>query len=938
MFSSEVDQNGALVSPLLRSDEGLGGNSNIIMETSTASDEAHEHNRTMTNQSRRALLYRFAAIPTLADSLPHVFQLITNSGKYSGLVFLAVYLVFILLWLPFWAFTFFVGEFGVYVTLVTSIFYLGRVIIRMIAFPGASNKVVSEVESEFAKYSVRMLVAAANCLRELATALTATGMSRSETSAAGSSGNLSYYEIPPIWKRAKSYRDRAIGVYLEVLTYIYEQPSQVPTQPGNLRTQFGTNSIVGDIGNLNGLTPQAREDGKELVRLLKTLVSQMNQLESQASPVLNGNIGAQSTISEEARATATQLLSSANELRDFVTSLKPPSADDNASGSDEDITVDAMRRRVEEQSASAMDAVKSGLSSILPMMDPPPHTSIFGFDVLRGTVLSRYIGSRQLWVQRPGGGMLDVLHIPTKNRPPNSAQNPKAVMYCNPNAGLCEVATGMSLAGGNIGEDDVASQDCCWTDFYTELGFDIYVFNYAGFGRSYGTTMCVTANTANEDFVPGVLGRLKRIFRACFLTFKPTPDTLREDGVALANYITRELGVEKLVIHGESIGGVAASRSAQRLSLSPSTRDKLSLLICDRTFCNLEAVAQRLVGNWSGYAIRSLAPLWNTDVAGDFLTAQCPKVVANDFADAIVADSSSLKTGVSLWKEIQRGMSTTKGIGWVMETPVEYRMADWENVCVIESQYVTATGAGSRAPVWPQDKHVSLSEAFHFAACVKRIGRRSKQESGSRSAESDEDGIELGRGIGGQSSPLRSAWETLACCDGLCGAPLGVAVKVGFDTTIAWLCCCLTYGGQYVVEEAEHRLAADGGQPNSGSIAVVPADFDMRPAGFEMQESAKLVHPKPIPEVLESLKVLVADNGDAFASVKHEITFVIGMLEYMLARLSSPQAVQSSWNCRHGKQDESMVGCFLNLHCGHNNPFAKSERDQLRRILQETAG
>lgn len=164
---------------------------------------------------------------------------------------------------------------------------------------------------------------------------------------------------------------------------------------------------------------------------------------------------------------------------------------------------------------------------------------------------------------------------------------------------------------------------------------------------------------------------------------QPTPDTLREDGVALANYVTRELGIEKLVIHGESIGGVAASRSAQQLSMSTDTRDKLALLVCDRTFCNLEAVAQRLVGNWSGYAIRGLAPLWNTDVAGDFLTAQCPKVVANDFSDAIVSDCSSLKTGISLWKEIQRGMSTTKGIGWVLEAPVEYRMADWENVCVI---------------------------------------------------------------------------------------------------------------------------------------------------------------------------------------------------------------------------------------------------------------
>ena len=246
----------------------------------------------------------------------------------------------------------------------------------------------------------------------------------------------------------------------------------------------------------------------------------MNALEKQASGVFNGNIGGSSNnvFSDEARATAAALLSSANELRDFVSSLKPPSADD--AGSDEDVTVDAMRRRVEEQSGTALDAIKSGLASILPMLDPPPHTSIFGFDVLRGTVLSRYLGARQLWVPRPSGGMLDVIHIPSKKRANTLPRNPKAVLYCNPNAGLCEVATGMSLAGGNIGEDDASAQDSCWADFYTDQGLDIYLFNYAGFGRSFGTTHCITANIAGEIFQPGIVGRLRRIIRAAFFTFK----------------------------------------------------------------------------------------------------------------------------------------------------------------------------------------------------------------------------------------------------------------------------------------------------------------------------------------------------------------------------------------------------------------------------------
>ena len=421
---------------------------------------------------------------------------------------------------------------------------------------------------------------------------------------------------------------------------------------------------------------------------LKRVLDLFDTLEEQAGSVFSGNVGAKpTTISDEAKATASQLFTASNDFRDFVASLKPPSSDENGENSenDDEITADAMRRRVEEQSSGGvLDTAKSALSSIMPMLDPPPHASIFGFDVLRGTVLSRYLGARQIWVRRPSGGMLDVIHVPGKNRGPNMPQNPKAVMYCNPNAGLYEVATGMSLAGGNIGDEaDGTAQDNCWTDFYTELGYDIFLFNYAGFGRSFGTTMCVAGRHADENYEPGVLGRLRRIFRASFLTFVPTPDTLRQDGVAVANFIVGELGVESLIIHGESIGGVAASRSAQTLSLQPSTRNKIGLLICDRTFCNLEAVAQRLVGNWSGYAIRALAPTWSTDVCGDFLTANCPKVVANDVSDAIIADTSSLKTGVAYWREIQRGATTTKGIGWVMEVPLEYRMADWENVCVV---------------------------------------------------------------------------------------------------------------------------------------------------------------------------------------------------------------------------------------------------------------
>ena len=86
-------------------------------------------------------------------------------------------------------------------------------------------------------------------------------------------------------------------------------------------------------------------------------------------------------------------------------------------------------------------------------------------------------------------------------------------------------------------------------------------------------------------------------------------------------------------------------------------------------------------GAWAAYAIRLLAPTWNTDVIGDYLAANCPKLVANDAADVIIADGASLKAGVALWKEVGRGTSTAR-VGWKRLAPVSYRMADWENVSI----------------------------------------------------------------------------------------------------------------------------------------------------------------------------------------------------------------------------------------------------------------
>jgi len=255
--------------------------------------------------------------------------------------------------------------------------------------------------------------------------------------------------------------------------------------------------------------------------LLKKVLDGLDRLEHEASAILGSATRPTSprVLSEEARKTTKDLLASATELKDIVSSFKPQTGNDmdimeGDMDDDEGVSVEAMRARLEAETETAMDTVKGALESIGPLLDPPPHSSIFGLDVLRGTVLSRYKGAKQLWIPRPSGGRLDAMFIPSPAVPADGKR--KAVLYCNPNAGLIEVATGMSLSGGNVVPPGTKSHPS-WADYYTENGYDVFLFNYAGFGRSDGRHLCAIGNPTTAR---GVFGAVRRIFHYVFLTFK----------------------------------------------------------------------------------------------------------------------------------------------------------------------------------------------------------------------------------------------------------------------------------------------------------------------------------------------------------------------------------------------------------------------------------
>ena len=345
---------------------------------------------------------------------------------------------------------------------------------------------------------------------------------------------------------------------------------------------------------------------------------------------------------------------------------------------------------------------------------------------------------------------------------------------------------------------------------------------------------------------------------------------------------------------------MAAASAARKLSdgkgrkrESSPTSIYPSLLLCDRTFCNLPAVAQRLVGGWTGHVIPLLTPLWSTDVAGDFINAQCPKIVAQDAADSIIHDSGSLKSGLAIAQERLKGI--TRNIGLKEDAPLEYRMADWENVGITKSNSVnTFVNFKIQGPSWPSDKHITISEAFHFAACAKRIGKvatsmkkgnqirahakyvtlgYSDEEQGieikvlKRSGENELNNDSASHEIKVNEQKMKDltmeAWRTLACCDGMTGMHCGAAVKQGYDCTVTWLFSAVAFGGQVVASAAQIRNSK-----SNQNVILSSDELDLSACDFgvlkENQSHADeiVANPIPIPEVVIRLKKIMEESNN----------------------------------------------------------------------------
>jgi len=924
-------------------------------------------------------------LPTAADAMPSTPTLILDNPKMAFLVMMVACLVFdLIIILPGYLLAKVVTEYVVYVLIALSIWFIGRCVLRIIAFPGSTARLRNEIEGEFAKYSVRMLRNATESCVDLATLLISTdsanmysseigreNQDHDKTKATAILGNTyGRFDVIPLWKKVQQYRNRVIGMYHDVLNCLLNSNGDGKISESSF-TKHMNNALVGDIGKLVSVSRAAKSKGFEIHGLLGKLMDEIESLESCASSYLNSDMKTleHKTLSREAIRASQKLLIACNEFTDclntveacFIKSQDSGKADDEDS---EDSYSMQYRRNRTSAFGEAVASIKEGASTLIDMVDPPPFKAIFGLDVLRGAVLSRFRGSRQIWVPRPksdGGGMVDAIYIPAdgkdKDLLDNSTRLGKVVLFCNPNAGLLEAATGLSIIGGNVVEQSSDLGITCWTDFYLDNGFDIIVFNYSGYGRSH-----VGNRKKTLDDATGAFHFFRRVGKATFFSFKPSPSSLKADATAVATYLIENVGVEKFVIHGESIGGMAASGAARVISnkenfdTNSTPTSYPTLLVCDRTFCYLNAVASRLVGSWTESILPLLTPFWNTNVAADFAAARCRKVIAQDAADIIIHDSSSLKKGIANAKEFKNEqMERPHDIGPV---PVEYRMSDHENVGVLESSTIKAPNLSHlQAPTYPSNRHFRLMEAFHFAACARRIGKvatsfRKKKIIQSMSFDDNEEGIEIPAIFSrdeqddtmdepDDSDVILEMWEVLARCDGVAGMPLGGAVKEGHDSVVDWCSCFVVLGCQRVALAAESRIRSltPSNHVSFENIVVEKHDFDFYYPEYSKDEngSTERLPPLPLPEVLLLLKDITSKYDEQITEVKHEIDYCINILQYIMDRISCKETVLESLKAAHFQDcpDGFCTGRFLNLSCGHNNQFSIEERISFAAILNE---
>lgn len=232
------------------------------------------------------------------------------------------------------------------------------------------------------------------------------------------------------------------------------------------------------------------------------------------------------------------------------------------------------------------------------------NTSYGHLDQIRVDLEQSYKGLQDFILMK-NGGIIDTMWIANEANKGNP--HTPTVMFCNPNGVFYETF----------------AYDGYWLEFYMENGFNIFLWNYRGYGRSTGSI---------------------------------SPNNLFSDADELVKFLKDVRGVGKLLVHGISLGGGVASH----LSNNPL----VDCVFADRTFSSLDSV----IRDDFGKTLRVLYNIftfgkWKMHCAKKFLNSEKYKIVSSDPQDEMIPELSSLKNGIAraaLENAIVENMKVTK--------------------------------------------------------------------------------------------------------------------------------------------------------------------------------------------------------------------------------------------------------------------------------------
>ncbi|KAG3110409.1 hypothetical protein PI124_g8963 [Phytophthora idaei] len=550
----------------------------------------------------------------------------------------------------------------------------------------------------------------------------------------------------------------------------------------------------------------------------------------------------------------------------------------------------------------------------------PEVDYIATLEMLRADMTVRF-KAEQIWIPGYKGHQVDAMLIPPATSGRDAVDRP-VVILCNPNGGLYELH--------HLQMD--------WIKFYTsELDCHVLVFNYRGYGRCKGS---------------------------------PSPQMHNLDGIAIVNYLKSERGIKRIAVHGESIGGLVATYLARN---SPH----VNVLIADRAFATVPALAQRMIARWAGTVV-DWVMRWETDNVQNYLEATCAKLLCSDPSDEIILDGASLKSGVALSLELG-----DKTFSLPRQREADGSPASPASPTNVVRKIRTRCGPRSTRRVSEAASRPLLGQplsetmAARFSDAVLSVGRRAleyttqrdKKEAEGHSNTHEEAASHVTITVQDAQGPEENAadnehhpmlssdptapvpitttaafpdellaviWMQLARLDGYCGQVLlQAAENGGYDKIRAWTASLLAWGGRIAPERRNVR-------------SIEPFD-----------RNGIFIVPITVAEAHVMLQHLV----EQYPPLKfdYDIGFVVLMIEYLndaLERrwrhLDSPKASEPVAKSEVAPRDkhkstdvnqsetiplvintgDPKLGCLLPLHCGHNKNYEEAEKQALIGFLR----